>query len=91
MATKDQLPPGISAESIKGRLSFVRLERKGFRPVELYLFTPLLDAERYTMKELVELSGHRGHVEWDLRYVKETLEMLTGKSVDIPKLHRAKS
>jgi len=84
-SAKDQLHPGMSAEPIEGRLIFVRLERKGFRPKELYLFTTLLNTERYTVKELVKLYGHRWHVELDLRYVKETLEMkmLTGKSVDI--------
>jgi len=84
-SAKDQLHPGMSAEPIEGRLIFVRLERKGFRPVELYLFTTLLEAERYTVEELVKLYGLRWHVELDLRYVKGTLEMnlFTGKSVDI--------
>jgi len=84
-SAKDQLHPGMSAEPIEGRLIFVRLERKGFRPVELYLFTTLLDADRYTVEELVKLYGLRWHVELDLRYVKDTLEMdlLTGKSVEI--------
>lgn len=84
-SAKDQLHPGMSVEPIEGCLIFVRLERKGFRPVELYLFTTLLDAEPYTVEELVKLYGLRWHVELDLRYVKDTLEMdlLTGKSVDI--------
>lgn len=84
-SAKDQLHPNMSANPIEGRLIFVRLERTGFRPVEVVLFTTLLDAERYTVEELVKLYGLRWHVEVNLRYVKSTLEMglLTGKSVDI--------
>lgn len=84
-SAKDHLHPDMSAEPIEGRLIFVRLLRPGFRPVELYLFTTLLDAERYSIAELVKLYGLRWHVELDLRYVKATLEMalLTGKSVDL--------
>jgi len=61
--------------------------RDGFRPVSLYLFTTLLDKERYSLASLVELYGFRYHVEFDLRYVKSTLDMdlLSGKSVDIVK------
>jgi hypothetical protein len=75
----------MAAAPIVGRLIYVRLERSGFRPVELYLFTTLLDASRYTVEKLVELYGLRWHVELDIRYVKDTLDMglLTGKSVDI--------
>jgi len=84
-SVKDQRHPNMSAEPIEGRLIFVRLERNGFRPVELYLFTSLLDAEQYPVEELVKLYGLRWHVELDLRYVKSTLEMdlLPSKSVDI--------
>jgi len=34
-SAQDQLHPEMSAEPLEGRLIFVRLERKGFRPVEL--------------------------------------------------------
>jgi hypothetical protein len=82
---QDQLNPGMSTAPIEGRLIYVRLERNGFRPVALSLFTTLLDAEPYTVEKLVELYGLRWHVELNLRYVKDTLDMalLTGKSVDI--------
>jgi len=84
-SSKDQQHSGMSSAPIDGRLIFVRLERKGFRPVELYLFTTLLDAERYTVAELVELYGFRWHVELNLRHLKSTLEMdlLTSKSVEM--------
>lgn len=82
---QDKLNPGMSAEPIEGRVIYVRLERPGFRPVELYLFSTLLDAQRYEVASLVELYGLRWHAELDLRYVKSTLDMdeVTGKAVDI--------
>ena len=79
----DQLHADMSADPISGRLIYVRLERNGFRPVHLYLFTTLLDAEIYTLDELLELYDLHWHVELNLRYVKSTLDMdlLTAKSV----------
>lgn len=84
-SSRDQLHPNMSAAPIEGRLIYVRLERPGFRPVHLYLFTTLLDAELYTVEKLVELYGLRWHAELNLRYVKDTLDMalLSGKSVDM--------
>jgi hypothetical protein len=77
----------MSSSPIEGRLIYVHLQRKGFRSLSLYLFTTLIDTERYSIESLVELYGFRYHVEFDLRYVKSTLQMdlLTGKSVDIVK------
>jgi hypothetical protein len=79
----DQLHADMSADPIAGRLIYVRIERNGFRPVHLYLFTTLLDAEVYTIEELVKLYNLHWHVELNLRYVKDTLDMdlLTAKSV----------
>lgn len=84
---KDQLHNNMSSSPIEGRIIYVHLVRPGFRSVSLYLFTTLLDAQRYSVEELVELYGFRYHVEFDLRYVKTTLKMdlLSGKSVDIIK------
>ncbi|MDO8472740.1 MAG: transposase [Dehalococcoidia bacterium] len=75
----------MSKESITGRLLYLRLERNGLQPVDLYFFTTLLDASLYTAPELVHLYGNRWHVELNLRYVKATLDMdlLAGKSVDV--------
>jgi len=80
----DQLQPAMSAAPIAGRLIYVQVTPPGFRPVDLYLFTTLLEASRYTVTQLVELYGLRWHVELDIRYVKDTLEMslLTSKSLD---------
>lgn len=81
----DQLNPGMSTAPIEGRVIYVRLEPPGFRPIDLYLFTTLLDSQRYTVEELLKLYGLRWHVELDLRYVKATLDMdeLTGQSVEM--------
>jgi hypothetical protein len=65
----------MSTAPITGRLIYVRLERDGFRPVEIYLFTTLVDQERYALAAVVELYGWRWHVELDLRYVKDTLDL----------------
>ncbi len=68
-----------------GRFIYVRMERDGFRPIDLYLFTTLTDREAFPVAELVALYGMRWNVELDLRHVKTTLQMeqLTGQSVDI--------
>jgi hypothetical protein len=81
----DQLDATMSADPVPGRLIYVHLERNGFRPVDLYLFTTLQDAEQYPLQALLELYGQRWHVELDLRYVKDTLklDLLPGKSVDV--------
>lgn len=77
--------PGLPATSVAGRLLYVRLERPGFRPVDLYLFTTLTEALTFTLEEIVKLYGRRWEVELDLRYLKTTLTMdsLPGLSVDI--------
>jgi len=82
---KEKLHAGMSREPIPGRVLRMHVERPGFRPVELYLFTTLLDAERYPAEELVTLYGRRYHVEVNFRYVKTTLDMglLNCKLVDI--------
>jgi len=80
----DQCAPGMSTDPIAGRLLYVHVQRDGFRPVDLYLFTTLLDETRYTLDELCRLYGQRWHVELNLRYVKSTLDMefLQAKSAD---------
>lgn len=81
----DQLDPQMSQTPIDGRLIYVHLQRKGFRPVHLYLFTTLVDAARYAQAELVALYGQRWHVELDLRNVKSSMDMdlLSARSVDM--------
>lgn len=83
----DHYDQTLSVEPINGRLLYVRLEREGFRPIDLHLFTTLCDAVRYPLDDLVALYGRRWHVELDLRYVKSTLDMqlLRAKSVAMVK------
>lgn len=78
----DQTDKTMSVAPIVGRLIRVHLERNGFRPFDLYLFTTLLDSRAYPVGELVALYDQRWHVELDLRDVKSTLDMdlLTAKS-----------
>jgi len=75
----------LPTPGIDGRLLYLRLEREGFRPIDLYLFTTLREREAFPMSALVELYGERWNVELDLRHVKTTLQMeaLDGQSVDI--------
>jgi hypothetical protein len=81
---QDQLNDGMSTEPIPGRILCCRLQCKGFRPKKIFLFTTLLEQAIYTLDELFRLYGQRLHVELNLRYVKEQLEMgeLTSKSPD---------
>lgn len=81
----DKVEADLPTPEIAGRLIFTRLGKKGFRPINLYLFTTLTDREAYPASELVALYGLRWHVELDFRHVKTTLDMehLDGKSIDI--------
>jgi len=81
----DQYDQEMSTDPIEGRLLYVHLERNGFRPVDLYLFTTLLDPTVYTLAELVKLYGCRWRVELYLRNVKATLDMdmLMAKTVEM--------
>lgn len=78
----DQVHAEMSNAPIQGRVVCYRVERKGFRPQKIFLFTTLLAPTVYTIEALGELYGLRGHVELNLRYVKEQLELgeLNGKS-----------
>ncbi|MDZ7403202.1 MAG: transposase, partial [candidate division KSB1 bacterium] len=80
----DQLNDAMSTAPIPGRVLCCRIECKGFRPQKIFLFTTLLDPTLYTAEELCQLYGLRSHVELNLRYVKEQLDLaeLRGKSPD---------
>lgn len=81
----DDVEADLPTPAIPGRLIYVRLQKDGFRPIDLYLFTTLTDRAWYPPAELVALYGQRWQVELDLRHVKTTLEMqqLDGHSVEI--------
>ncbi len=72
---KAQVEPGLPTTPVEGRLIYVRLERQGFRPMHVYLFTTLLDAPQYPVEDLLALYGLRWEVEIDYRHIKTTLEM----------------
>ncbi len=81
----DTCEPDLPAPPVPGRLIYARLERNGFRPIDVYLFTTLLNRDEFPASDLVALYGERWNVELDLRHVKTTLDMerLDGKSVDL--------
>ena len=65
----------LAAGPLGGRVLYVRLQQAGFRPIDLYLFTTLLDSLAYPVAEVVALYGLRWQVELDYRHIKSTLEM----------------
>lgn len=67
--------PGFPLVGVPGRLLMTRLERAGFRPKELYLFTTLVDEQAYPCDALVALYGSRWQVELRYRDLKTTLGM----------------
>jgi len=53
----------------------VRIKRKGFRVKSLYIFTSLLDPQKYLKEDLAELFKKRWNVEVDFRSLKTFLKM----------------
>lgn len=81
----DQVDRGLKKQSVTGRLVTWRVQRRGFRPQTLYLFTTLLDATAYPPQQLAALYGIRWQVELNFRTVKAAmdLEQLEVKSADL--------
>lgn len=71
----NKIDPDLSPDPITGRLIYAQITRPGFRPIDLYLFTTLLDDHLYLATEIVALYGQRLRVEIDYRHLKTTLEM----------------
>ncbi len=71
----DQVFEQWPAEPIQGRLLYVHIAEKGYRPTDLYLFTTLLDEEAFPTLELCALYRQRWRVEVHFRHVKHSLEM----------------
>lgn len=69
------IDPDLSADPIAGRLIYAQITQNGFRPIDLYLFTTLLDDHLYLAREIVALYGQRLRVEIDYRHLKTTLDM----------------
>jgi len=74
-SSHDQIDPGLTKESVPGRLLILKARRPGHRPQILYLFTTLTDVQAYPPERLLELYGWRWRVELNFRTVKATLEM----------------
>lgn len=55
--------PTLPCDPLLGRVLFVRLTKCGFRPLEVYLFTMLTDAECYPVEDVVVFYGLRWQVE----------------------------
>lgn len=68
----DQIDPGTKDVRVKGRLILVRVQREG-RFINLWLFTTLMDQEKFPISRLVELYGYRWQVELNFRYLKTSL------------------
>jgi hypothetical protein len=71
--TWDHLPTA----PILGRLIYLRLTKPGFRPIDVYLFTTLLDQAQYPLADICALYQQRWLVEVDFRHVKTTMHMET--------------
>ena len=74
-SSQDQCPAGLPSLPVAGRLVVVRLERPGYRPLTLYLFTTLQDQLKCSAQELAQLYGQRWKVELCFRYVKTQMDL----------------
>lgn len=72
---QDQCPAELSRDSVPGRLLAVLIERPGFRPVTLYLFTTLTDTIQCPAQELAGLYGQRWQIELCFRYLKTQMDL----------------
>jgi hypothetical protein len=81
----DQVDRGLRREAVAGRLVVLRVQRRGWRPQTLLLFTTLTDASSAPPTWLVQQYGRRWQVEVNLRWVKATLglDQLEVKSADL--------
>ena len=71
----DQCAEGLTRTPVPGRLLALRLQRRGFRAMTLYLFTTLADPVKYPAQEMARLCGERWNVELCFRYVKDQMEL----------------
>jgi hypothetical protein len=71
----DQCPADLTPTPVPGRLLAVRLCRRGFRPLTLYLFTTLTDPLQCPASELAQIYGLRWNVELCFRYLKAQMNL----------------
>jgi len=72
---QDQCPEALTPVPVPGRLVAVRVQRLGFRPLILYLFTTLLDPVACPAQTLASLYAQRWQVELCFRYIKTQMEL----------------
>jgi putative transposase len=71
---QDQCPQHLERQPVQGRLMAIGV-RRGGRALTLYLFTTLLDRQKYTAQALAQLYGQRWKVELYLRHVKAQMDL----------------
>jgi hypothetical protein len=71
----DQCPEHLTRIPVQGRLVVVRVQRPGFRPLTLCLFTTLLDKVKCPAQELANLYAQRWNIELCFRYIKAQMEL----------------
>jgi hypothetical protein len=74
-SSHDQCPEELERTPVPGRLLVLRVQRPGFPPVTLYLFTTLTDAQRYPPAQLAQLYAQRWQVELCLRFIKTEMDL----------------
>ncbi len=84
-SSHDQCPEGIPPAPVPGRLLVAQIRRPGYRPLNLYLFTTLLDPVQGPAGPLVELYAQRWNIEIYFRYLKVQMDMgfLEAHSADL--------
>lgn len=80
--TKPPRPEGIDEqtwaaipETMTLRLVRIHIEKPGCRCKVIDVVTTLVDAKKYSKKDIEELYGARWHVELDIRTIKQTMKM----------------
>ena len=72
----DQLHRACNPTAVGGRLLVLRVKRRGFGSQQLCLFTNLPADARFQPKELLRVYGLRWHVELNLRYLKDQMDLV---------------
>lgn len=67
--------PRLPRVAIPGRLLYLHLNTRGFRPMHIFLFTTLCDETAYSFEDLCQLYALRWQAELDYRHIKTTLKM----------------
>ena len=71
----DKIFPDLPCMGVVGRLIYIRVEKEGFRPFDVYLFTTMCEVEKYPMDDICDLYGLRWQVEINFRHIKTAMNM----------------